>query len=506
MKSLYPMLFSLCVAAVLLVVWIIGPQVHAQHVASAEVAAGTDVVIEDFERLDPTTPDPNGNTVGRNCGGDFLDASAVVKISTAMGQSHVQIAINNARPETLYTVWLRLKGTDPQGNSFGGSPLTGGGSTPLAPSTLVPELLAATGEGNGTPVIANGVKTDGQGNGVLTVDLDFPIFNGAYPFQNLTNFDPTDPRLPLENPQIYPVAIVIPNAMIDAPFGLRVVSHCTDNLGHGLTPGAREPWFDWPDESAPNPQEPPVAVADTYVTTQRKPLVVDAPGVLGNDRDGNNDPLTALLMSGPSGGQVTLFSDGSFNYTPNPGFNGADSFTYKVSDGMATSPPVAVTIMVNPVTIVNDLLTLDAQETSFDPTPQLPHAPAGVFTIQATFTNQGAAPIVNPFFDVTTLTRGNLLLNADSGPGDIGATLTLPPPADLLVPSEQMTVRFAIGLQRRQPFDFWVDAMGAVNDVQPARRALVKTSFNFSTIDLAQFGSDSLDEHGFDIFLPTVAR
>jgi hypothetical protein len=33
---------------------------------------------------------------------------------------------------------------------------------------------------------------------------------------------------------------------IDAPFTLRIASHCTDDLSHGLTPGNREGWFDWP--------------------------------------------------------------------------------------------------------------------------------------------------------------------------------------------------------------------------------------------------------------------
>ena len=234
--------------------------------------------------------------------------------------------------------------------------------------------------------------------------------------------------------------------------------------------------------------------------------MVDVPGVLGNDSDANNDPLTALLMSGPSNGQVTLFSDGSFTYTPNPDFSGTDSFTYKVSDGVATSLPVAVTIMVNPATIVNDLLTLDGQETSFDATPQLPHAPAGVFTIQATFTNQGAASIANPFFNVVTLTRGNLLLNADDGPNGVGATVTLPPPADLLEPGEQVTVRFTIGLQNRQPFDFFVDGLGTVNGVRSARRPPAKASFDLSITELAQLGTDGLDDEAFGIFLPAVAR
>ena len=66
-----------------------------------------------------------------------------------------------------------------------------------------------------------------------------------------------------------------------------------------------------------------------------------AAGVLGNDADPDGDPLTAVLVSGPSHGTLTLNANGSFTYTPNANFNGTDSFTYRASDGtldLATSP------------------------------------------------------------------------------------------------------------------------------------------------------------------------
>ena len=46
-------------------------------------------------------------------------------------------------------------------------------------------------------------------------------------------------------------------------------------------------------------------------------------------------PLTAVLVSGPAHGTLTLNADGSFTYTPTANYNGPDSFTYKANDGTA---------------------------------------------------------------------------------------------------------------------------------------------------------------------------
>ncbi|WP_152047600.1 tandem-95 repeat protein [Aureimonas psammosilenae] len=74
-----------------------------------------------------------------------------------------------------------------------------------------------------------------------------------------------------------------------------------------------------------------------------------ANGILRNDTDVNGNALTAVLVTGPANGSLTLNADGSFTYTPNANFNGADSFTYQAGDGTATSEPVTVTLNVGAV-------------------------------------------------------------------------------------------------------------------------------------------------------------
>ena len=71
-------------------------------------------------------------------------------------------------------------------------------------------------------------------------------------------------------------------------------------------------------------------------------------GVLANDTDPENNPLTAMKASDPTYGMLTLSSDGSFTYTPSAGFSGTDSFTYKANDGSLDSTVATVTLTVNP--------------------------------------------------------------------------------------------------------------------------------------------------------------
>lgn len=93
---------------------------------------------------------------------------------------------------------------------------------------------------------------------------------------------------------------------------------------------------------------PPLAVNDSYSTNEDTPLVVSAPGLLGNDTDVDPQTLTAVLVTGPSNGSLSLNADGSFTYTANANFNGVDSFTYRANDGTANSNIATVQIAVNP--------------------------------------------------------------------------------------------------------------------------------------------------------------
>ena len=97
------------------------------------------------------------------------------------------------------------------------------------------------------------------------------------------------------------------------------------------------------------PNAAPQGQGDSYTTNEDTPLTINAPGVLGNDSDPNGDGLTAVNASDPANGTVALSSNGSFVYTPDPNFNGNDSFTYRASDGSLQSGQVTVSVSVSAV-------------------------------------------------------------------------------------------------------------------------------------------------------------
>ena len=75
----------------------------------------------------------------------------------------------------------------------------------------------------------------------------------------------------------------------------------------------------------------PHAADDTYTVEAGKTLIIDAAhGVLANDVDPDGDPLTFEWWNGPSYGTMVKNPDGSFSYTPNPGFIGEDGANYRI--------------------------------------------------------------------------------------------------------------------------------------------------------------------------------
>ena len=82
------------------------------------------------------------------------------------------------------------------------------------------------------------------------------------------------------------------------------------------------------------------------------------------------------------------------------------------------------------------------------------------FHITATFTNTSERAIANPFFEVTDLSRGNVLVNADAGSGGPGATLSPDVGDGILSPGEPTTVTFVIGLATHEAFSFFVSVRG----------------------------------------------
>ena len=93
----------------------------------------------------------------------------------------------------------------------------------------------------------------------------------------------------------------------------------------------------------------PIASNDFYKTETEALLIVTARGVLANDNDVDTpaSDLVAMLITGPNHAvSFILNADGSFEYVPVPGFIGADSFSYKVSDGINESNIAMATIAV----------------------------------------------------------------------------------------------------------------------------------------------------------------
>jgi len=92
----------------------------------------------------------------------------------------------------------------------------------------------------------------------------------------------------------------------------------------------------------------PIAVADRYSVFENTTLRVSAPGVLQNDLSPSGAPLTAIIVTNPSNGSISLNDDGSFIYTPAAGFTGGDTFAYRDFDGHAFSGFVFVVITISP--------------------------------------------------------------------------------------------------------------------------------------------------------------
>lgn len=94
---------------------------------------------------------------------------------------------------------------------------------------------------------------------------------------------------------------------------------------------------------------PPVAISHTYTLNEDWAISIGAPGLLTGAFDPDGDPLSVLTVTLPSHGVIPFFGpDGTFGYASNPNFNGVDTFTYIISDGLLTGT-ATVSITVNPV-------------------------------------------------------------------------------------------------------------------------------------------------------------
>src|SRR6266576_3125920 len=95
----------------------------------------------------------------------------------------------------------------------------------------------------------------------------------------------------------------------------------------------------------------PVARPDAYtgIICNTVFSVPATSGVLTNDSDPDGDPISVVAFSPTSahGGTVTVTNNGGFSFLPPAGYQGADSFTYTISDGNGGSNTTTVTLTIS---------------------------------------------------------------------------------------------------------------------------------------------------------------
>jgi hypothetical protein len=119
--------------------------------------------------------------------------------------------------------------------------------------------------------------------------------------------------------------------------------------------------------------------------------------------------------------------------------------------------------------VVNDFVTFEPIQATFTFTPDATGCPegfVGIYRFEARLANISENSLTDLVVTVTTLTNGNLLQNADGGPGGDGARLTVPQRGGftdgVLSPDEFVDVPLFICLTRRRGFTFVVDVLGNV--------------------------------------------
>ena len=91
--------------------------------------------------------------------------------------------------------------------------------------------------------------------------------------------------------------------------------------------------------------QPPVAVNDSASVNEDGSVDI---AVLGNDSDPDDDPLDVTGVSNPPHGTSSVNPNDTIHYQPDGNYNGADSFSYTLSDGNGGSDTGNVSMTVNP--------------------------------------------------------------------------------------------------------------------------------------------------------------
>jgi VCBS repeat-containing protein len=225
-------------------------------------------------------------------------------------------------------------------------------------------VMVGLNDGSGVFSFGAPYSASGEGTGLTAIAAP-PVFQNEPPVANIS----VTPALPEDNRIAQGTTLTFLSADSEDPEGMPLeyswefkdddtIVPTQDATHQFNTPGVWDVKLTLTDNYGAttektvtiNVNHPPVANDDWYDTVLQTPLTISATlGVLANDTDADDgDQLTAVMVSGPAYGTLTLNADGSFTYDPYDDFTGlADSFTYMVKDGLNDSNVATVTLNFN---------------------------------------------------------------------------------------------------------------------------------------------------------------
>ncbi len=179
---------------------------------------------------------------------------------------------------------------------------------------------------------------------------------------------------------------------------------------------------------------------------------------------------SALLDGASPDGAAT--GDASADGTPSPadletpadlardlavGLDAAVDATVDVSQASDVGVDAGVEVQVTGLLTPQDSFTIVADD---------PRGAQGVLTIDAKFTNGSIESIASIRFEVSQIRAGDLLLNADGGPGGLGAEIAVPDQVlgsdGKLTPNESFGQVFEVALESPGSAPFYVEVYGVI--------------------------------------------
>ena len=143
----------------------------------------------------------------------------------------------------------------------------------------------------------------------------------------------------------------------------------------------------------------PVASNDSTTTNEDASVTI---AVLANDSDVDGGALSVTSKTNGAKGTVTINGDGTLSYVPNLNANGADSFTYTISDGQGGAATATVSITINAVN--------DAPVATNDAASTVGSTPVTI-NVLLNDSDIEASPLSTSL--VTTPTNGSVVVNAN---------------------------------------------------------------------------------------------